>query len=112
MLYMHTQELYSQTMDGFPLCLMETLVRQAYEDLMKSLWIGIFACSGFDQKFFSTLIFSVERDVNDFYITANAATYHTVWRVREVDEFIDDLYKSPSMPNYTFQGLVDNYTTF
>lgn len=55
---------------------------------------------------------SVNRDVNDFYITANAATYHTVWRVREVDEFIDDLYKSPSMPNYTFQGLVDNYTTF
>ena len=55
---------------------------------------------------------TVNRDVNDFYSSANAATYHTVWRVREVDEFIDDLYKSPSMPNYTFQGLVDNYTTF
>ena len=55
---------------------------------------------------------SVNRDVDDFYITANAATYHTIWRVREVDEFIDDLYKSPSMPGYTFQGLVDNYTTF
>lgn len=55
---------------------------------------------------------SVNRDVDDFYITANAATYHTVWRVREVDEFIDDLYKSPSMPGYTFQGIIDNYTTF
>ena len=55
---------------------------------------------------------SVNRDVDDFYISANAATYHTVWRVREVDEFIDDLYKSPSMPGYTFQGLIDNYTTF
>lgn len=55
---------------------------------------------------------SVNGDIDDFYITANAATYHTIWRVREVDEFIDDLYKSPSMPNYTFQGIVDNYTTF
>jgi len=55
---------------------------------------------------------AVNRDVDDFYITANAATYHTVWRVREIDQFIDDLYKSPSMPDYTFQGIVDNYTTF
>ena len=55
---------------------------------------------------------SVNGDINDFYISANAATYHTIWRVREVDEFIDDLYKSPSMPGYTFQGLIANYTTF
>ena len=55
---------------------------------------------------------SVNGDVNDFYITANAATFHTIWRVREVDAFIDDLYKSPSMPGYMFQGVVSKYTTF
>ena len=55
---------------------------------------------------------SVNGDNNDFYITANAATYHTIWRVREVDQFIDDLYKSPSMPGYSFQGVIANYTTF
>ena len=59
---------------------------------------------------------SVNRDIDDFYITANAATYHTIWRVRDFDnpddDFIDDLYKSPSMPGYTFQGIIDNYTTF
>ena len=55
---------------------------------------------------------AVNGDQNDFYITANAATYHTIWRVREIDQFIDDLYKSPSMPNYTFQGMVADYGTF
>jgi len=55
---------------------------------------------------------AVNRDFDDFYITANAATYHTIWRVREIDQFIDDLYKSPSMPDYSFQGVVDNYTTY
>ena len=55
---------------------------------------------------------AVNRDIDDFYITANAATYHTIWRVREIDSFIDDLYKSPSMPGYTFQGVIAKYTTF
>ena len=55
---------------------------------------------------------AVDGDRNEFYITANAATYHTIWRVREVDQFIDDLYKSPSMPGYTFQGIVADYGTF
>lgn len=52
---------------------------------------------------------TINGDYGDFYITANAATYHTIWRVREVDELIDDLYKSPSMPGFEFQGVVSNY---
>jgi hypothetical protein len=48
-------------------------------------------------------------DYEEFYITANAATYHTIWRARSVDGSVDDLFKSDSMPGYEFQGIVSNY---
>ena len=48
-------------------------------------------------------------DYEEFYITANAATYHTVWRARSVDGSVDDLFNSDSMPGYEFQGIVSNY---
>ena len=48
-------------------------------------------------------------DAQDFYVAANVATFHTIWRVRTVDSSIYDLYKSDSMPNYKFQGMITNY---
>ena len=48
-------------------------------------------------------------DAQDFYVAANVATFHTIWRVRTVDSSIYDLYKSDSMPNHMFQGMITNY---
>ena len=52
---------------------------------------------------------TADGDHTEFYISANVATFHSLWRIRTVDNSIDDLFKSPSMPNYQFQSVVANY---
>jgi hypothetical protein len=52
---------------------------------------------------------TVNGDTGDYYITADVASFSTVFRIREADEFIDDLYRSNSEPNWTFYGIVSNY---
>ena len=52
---------------------------------------------------------TVNGDNGDYYITADVASYSTVFRIREVDEFIDDLYRSSPQPNWMFYGIVSNY---
>ena len=34
---------------------------------------------------------TINGDNGDYYVTADVATYSSVFRIREVDEFIDDL---------------------
>ncbi len=52
---------------------------------------------------------TVNGDNGDYYVTADVATYSSVFRIREVDDFIDDLYRSDSQPAWTFFGIVSNY---
>ena len=52
---------------------------------------------------------TVNGDNGDYYITADVASFSTVFRIREVDTFIDDLYRSASEPNWMFYGIVSNY---
>ena len=52
---------------------------------------------------------TINGDNGDYYVTADVATYSSVFRIREVDEFIDDLYRSNSQPSWTFFGVVSNY---
>ena len=52
---------------------------------------------------------TINGDNGDYYVTADVATYSSVFRIREVDEFIDDLYRSNSQPSWTFFGIVSNY---
>lgn len=51
-----------------------------------------------------------DQDIGDYYISADVATYSSVFRVREEDPlFISDLYTSASQPSWTFFGIVSNY---
>jgi hypothetical protein len=52
---------------------------------------------------------TINGDNGDYYVTADVATYSSVFRIREADEFIDDLYRSNSQPTWTFFGIVSNY---
>ena len=52
---------------------------------------------------------TVNGDTGDYYITADVASFSTVFRIREADEFIDDLYRSTSQPSWTLYGIVSNY---
>ena len=52
---------------------------------------------------------TVNGDNGDYYVTADVASYSTVFRIREIDEFIDDLYRSNSQPSWTFFGIVSHY---
>jgi hypothetical protein len=48
-------------------------------------------------------------DVGDWYVTANAAQYYRVWKIREVDSTIDDLYISEQVHGRGFHGIVSLY---
>jgi len=52
---------------------------------------------------------TVNGDNGDYYVTADVASYSTVFRIREADQFIDDLYRSNSGNGWTFFGVVSNY---
>jgi hypothetical protein len=52
---------------------------------------------------------TVNGDNGDYYVTADVASFSSVFRIREVDQFIDDLYRSGSEPSWTFFGIVSNY---
>lgn len=52
---------------------------------------------------------TVNGDHGDYYVTADVATYSSVFRIREVDDFIDDLYTSDSQSSWTFYGIISNY---
>ena len=52
---------------------------------------------------------TVNGDNGDYYVTADVASYSSVFRIREADQFIDDLYRSGSENTWTFFGLVSNY---
>ena len=49
---------------------------------------------------------TVNGDNGDYYVTADVASYSSVFRIREADQFIDDLYRSGSENTWTFFGLV------
>ncbi|MBM76048.1 MAG: hypothetical protein CMK59_11660 [Proteobacteria bacterium] len=52
---------------------------------------------------------TINGDFGEYYVTANIASYHSVWRMREADNLVDDLYRSPSSPGVQFLGIVSNY---
>ena len=52
---------------------------------------------------------TINGDYGEYYVTANIASYHSVWRMREADTLVDDLYRSPSSPGVQFLGIVSNY---
>ena len=52
---------------------------------------------------------TIDGDHGDYYVTANIASYHSVWRMREADDLVDDLYRSQSSPGVQFLGVVSNY---
>lgn len=52
---------------------------------------------------------TVNGDNGDYYVTADVASFSSVFRMREADNFVDDLYRSASQPSWTFYGIVSNY---
>ena len=52
---------------------------------------------------------TIDGDHGDYYVTANIASYHSVWRMREADGLVDDLYRSDSSPGIQFFGIISNY---
>ena len=45
---------------------------------------------------------AINGDFGEYYVTANIASYHSVWRMREADNLVDDLYRSSSSPGINF----------
>jgi hypothetical protein len=53
---------------------------------------------------------TIDGDSGDYYVTADVATYSSVFRIRNVEGGApDDLYRSSSEPSWTFYGVVSNY---
>lgn len=52
---------------------------------------------------------TIDGDHGDYYITANIASYQTIWRLRENDNFVGNLYQSDSDATKQFLGVVSNY---
>ena len=53
---------------------------------------------------------TVNGDNGDYYVTASVASLYTVWRVREADNLIADLYNSGfGFAGHQFFGIVSNY---
>ena len=51
-----------------------------------------------------------DQEIGDYYISADVASYSSIFRVREEDPlFISDLYTSDSQPSWTFYGIISNY---
>ena len=53
---------------------------------------------------------TIDGDSGDYYVTADVATYSSVFRIRNVEGGVpDDLYRSNSESTWTFYGVVSNY---
>ena len=53
---------------------------------------------------------TIDGDSGDYYVTADVASYSSVFRIRNVEGGVpDDLYRSNSQPSWTFFGIISNY---
>ena len=53
---------------------------------------------------------TVDGDEGDYYVTANAGWYYTVWRVLQGGEYATDLYITDgTVGNRGFYGIASNY---
>ena len=53
---------------------------------------------------------TIDGDTGDWYVTANAGWYYTVWRIREADGSVANFYITDGTEPYrSFQGLVARY---
>ena len=66
--------------------------------------------NGGAQEFAAPYGITVNGDNGDYYVTASVASLYTVWRIREVDNLIADLYNSGfGFAGHQFFGIVSNY---
>ena len=65
--------------------------------------------TGGAQEFAIPNSLTIDGDHGDYYITANVASYQTIWRLRENDSFVGNLYQSNSDASRQFLGIVSNY---
>ena len=75
-------------------------------------WIDRISWSDVDQgaqEFAFPQGMTINGDHGDYYVTADVATFSSVFRVREADDLIADLYTSDTQPSWTFYGIVSNY---
>ena len=62
------------------------------------------------QEYAAPFGITVNGDNGDYYVTASVASVYTVWRVREADELITDLYTSDwNNAGHQYMGIISNY---
>ena len=79
---------------------------QSKEWIEKMAWTS---STGGAQEYAIPNSITIDGDHGDYYITANVASFQTIWRLRENDSFVGNLYQSNSDASKQFLGIVSNY---
>jgi hypothetical protein len=62
------------------------------------------------QEYAAPFGITVNGDNGDYYVTASVASVYTVWRIREADDLITDLYTSDwNNAGHQYMGIISNY---